>query len=111
MPSPAVHHAAHGKHTFAGRNYAVQRRLVNLVLQATILTFELVNGECPIDNQPQNIGINRLLVKVVGSLCHSIYRNPLIHIVNQNDNFRMRGNPEYIRKSRNAAVRAFIPRQ
>ena len=61
-------HAADGKHALARSDNPVQRRLVDLALQAAVFGLELVNGKRPVDDQSHDVGVNRFLVKVVCAL-------------------------------------------
>ena len=102
-------HAAHGEHDLAGRDDAVERRSVDLQLQATVLRFELGDVERPVDEQLERVGVDGLLVEVVGALADGRQRVLLVAVAGDDDDFRVRRELEDLAERQQAFLDAFGP--
>ncbi len=87
-------HAADGQHALAGGDDAVQRRFVDLVLQASILRFQLGNVERAIDQQLERVRVDRLLVEIVGALGDRRQGIFLVAVAGDDDHLGVRRQPQ-----------------
>ncbi len=78
------------QHFRAGSNNPSQRGLQTLFLESTVLGFQLINTVSTVNNQCEDIRINRLLIKIVGAKTNGLDRIGSIIVTRYHDHFCLR---------------------
>jgi hypothetical protein len=82
-------HSADCQHALARRDDAVQWRVAHHILQPAVFGFKVTDAERALDDQLQGIGVDGLLVEVVGTLTDGRKSIMLVTMPCHHDHFRM----------------------